>query len=249
MFEKVKNKIQNSGIIRKANYGKIWQEKFGDKQIQWYEGMHKSCLKMHDNFKEFIHENSPSTILEVGCGAGYYPINLKELFVGKEYVGIDISETAVKLCNSIYNIDNLDFAIGDSENIPFANEKFDVVINVESSHCYGSMQSFLGETFRILKPGGVFLFCDLRETSALEELFDQFNNSGLRIIQHQDITKNIIEALTKMSTERKNAIQRSVPGFFRKAFESYAGVKGSKIYDSFKNGTLSYVSACLEKPM
>ena len=58
MFEKVKNKIQNSGIIRKANYGKIWQEKFGDKQIQWYEGMHKSCLKMHDNFKEFIHELS-----------------------------------------------------------------------------------------------------------------------------------------------------------------------------------------------
>ena len=62
MFEKVKNKIQNSGIIRKANYGKIWQEKFGDKQIQWYEGMHKSCLKMHDNFKEFIHENPFSTI-------------------------------------------------------------------------------------------------------------------------------------------------------------------------------------------
>ena len=55
---------------------------------------------MHDNFKEFIHENSPSTILEVGCGAGYYPINLKELFVGKEYVGIDISETAIEFCKS-----------------------------------------------------------------------------------------------------------------------------------------------------
>ena len=180
-----------------------------------------------------------------GGGAAYIAQNLHPAHM----TGIDISKTAVELCNSIYNIDNINFAVGDSENMPFDNEQFDAVINIESSHCYGSMQSFLGETFRILKPGGVFLFCDLRETSALEDLFVLFNNSGLRIIQHQDITKNIIEALIKMSTERKNAIQKSVPGFFRKAFESYAGVKGSKIHNSFKNGTLSYVSACLEKPI
>ena len=125
MFEKVKNKIQNSGIIRKANYGKIWQEKFGDKQIQWYEGMHKSCLKMHDNFKEFIHENSPSTILEVGCGAGYYPINLKEIFIDKEYVGIDISETAIEFCRtkSSFNFICTDFLKKE------LNKKFDLVFS------------------------------------------------------------------------------------------------------------------------
>jgi len=189
------------------------------------------------------------SVLEVGSGRGGGAAYVAQNLYPAHMTGIDISKTAVELCDSIYNIDNLNFAVGDSENIPFDNEQFDAVINVESSHCYGSMKSFLGETFRILKPGGIFLFCDLRETSALEDLFVLFNNSGLKIIQHQDITKNIIEALTKMSTERKNAIQKSVPGFFRKAFESYAGVKGSKIHDSFNNGTLSYVSACLEKPM
>ena len=100
MFEKIKNKIKNSGIAGKANYGKIWQEKLGDEQIQWYEGMHKSCLKMHDDFKEFLREKRPSSILEIGCGAGYYPINLKDLFIDKEYVGIDISETAIEFCKS-----------------------------------------------------------------------------------------------------------------------------------------------------
>ena len=125
MFEKIKNKIKNSGIAGKANYGKIWQEKLGDEQIQWYEGMHNSCLKMHDNFKEFIHENSPSTILEVGCGAGYYPINLKELFVGKEYVGIDISETAIKFCRtkSSFNFICTDFLKKE------LNKKFDLVFS------------------------------------------------------------------------------------------------------------------------
>ena len=41
-FKRIKNKIKNSGIIGKEKYGKIWQEKFGDEQVQWYEKMHNS---------------------------------------------------------------------------------------------------------------------------------------------------------------------------------------------------------------
>ena len=100
MFKKIKNKLKNSGIIGKAKYGKIWQEKFGDEQIQWYDNMHNSCLKMHDDFKKFLTEKSPSTVLEVGCGGGYYPRNLKELFTNREYTGVDISETAIEFCKS-----------------------------------------------------------------------------------------------------------------------------------------------------
>ena len=100
MFKKIKNKLKNSGIIGKAKYGKIWQEKFGDEQIQWYDNMHNSCLKMHDDFKKFLTEKSPSTVLEVGCGGGYYPRNLKELFTNMEYTGIDISKTAIDFCKS-----------------------------------------------------------------------------------------------------------------------------------------------------
>ena len=188
------------------------------------------------------------SVLEVGSGRGGGTAYVAQNLYPAQMTGIDISETAVELCNSIYDLDNLDYAIGDSEKIPFDDHSFDAVINIESSHCYGSMNLFLNETFRVLKPGGFFLFCDLREASALDVLFDQFNNSGLKIIQHQDITKNIIGALTRMSTERKNVIQDSVPRFLQKAFESYTGVKLSKIHDSFINGTLTYLSACLQKP-
>ena len=65
----------------------------------------------------------------------------------------------------------------------------------------------------------------------------------------QNITKNIIEALNRMSTERKETIDHSVPRILKRTFESYAGVKGSKMYDSFSNGTLTYLSTCLQKPV
>lgn len=187
------------------------------------------------------------SVLEVGSGRGGGASYIAENLNPVRVMGIDISETAVELCNSLYDIDNLNFMVGDSENIPFENDKFDVVLNVESSHCYGSMNLFLNETYRVLKPGGVFLFCDLRETSELNVLLNQFNNSGFKSFQHQDITKNIIDALTKMSPKRKKAIENSVPIFLKQTFKSYAGVKGSAIHDSFINGDLSYLSACLQK--
>ena len=125
MFEKIKNKIKNSGIIGKEKYGKIWQEKFGDEQVQWYEKMHNSCLKMHDDFKKFLAEKSPSNVLEVGCGSGYYPRNLKELFTNMEYTGTDISETAIKFCKSKspFNFICTDFL---KNNL---NKKFDLVFS------------------------------------------------------------------------------------------------------------------------
>jgi len=125
MFEKIKNKIKNSGVIGKEKYGKIWQEKFGDEQIQWYKKMHNSCLKMHDNFKKFLIEKSLSTVLEVGCGAGYYPRNLKELFTNMEYTGTDISETAIEFCKSKspFNFICTDFL---KNNL---NKKFDLVFS------------------------------------------------------------------------------------------------------------------------
>ena len=39
---------------------------------------------------------------------------------------------------------------------------FDVVLNVESSHCYGRFDAFLGEVRRVLRPGGHFLYADFR---------------------------------------------------------------------------------------
>ena len=80
---------------------------------------------MHDDFKKFLAEKSPSTVLEVGCGAGYYPRNLKELFTNMEYTGTDISETAIKFCKSksAFNFICTDFL---KNNL---NKKFDLVFS------------------------------------------------------------------------------------------------------------------------
>ena len=59
------------------------------------------------------------TVLEVGSGRGGGASYLTRYLNPKSYVGIDISETAVNLCNEIHHLENLSFQVGDSENIPF----------------------------------------------------------------------------------------------------------------------------------
>ena len=35
---------------------------------------------MHKNFIDFLNQSSFKTVLEIGCGTGYYPIKLYDLF-------------------------------------------------------------------------------------------------------------------------------------------------------------------------
>ena len=47
---------------------------------------------------------------------------------------------------------------GDAQDLPFPDESFDAVINVEASHIYPNFERFLGEVARVLRPGGHFLY-------------------------------------------------------------------------------------------
>jgi len=187
-------------------------------------------------------------VLEVGSGRGGGASYIARYLSPNHVTGIDISPTAVELCKTLYQEKNLSFSVGDSENIPSEDESMDVVINVESSHCYGHMDGFLSEVTRVLKPGGYFLFCDLRAAEKLDLLNNQFDSSDLDLLEKNDITDNVILALEKMSDFRKKAISKKVPWVIQDVFESYAGVRGSKTYESFIDRSLVYISAMLQKP-
>lgn len=79
-------------------------------------------------------------------------------------------------------------------------------------------------------------------------LFNCFLNSGLEKIREKNITSFVINALKKMSTERKKKIKKYVPRPMQPVFMSYAGIEGSSVYDSFIQSKLIYKSATFKKP-
>ena len=192
-------------------------------------------------------ELSGKKLLEVGCGRGGGASYIQRQLRTESVVGMDISESAIKLCRSSHEIDGLEFVVGDSESIPSEKETFDAVLNVESSHCYGNLTAFLSEVQRVLNPGGVLLWCDFRSHNEMKRFFKLADDVGLALINQTDITKNILDALDLLTPGRKEQIDTHVPKIIRNVFKSYAGLRGSSVHNAFLAGELVYKSAVFQK--
>ena len=55
---------------------------------------------------------------------------------------------------------NIDFAIADAEDLPFADSSFDVVTCRIAAHHFPTPAAFVREVVRVLRPGGTFVFQD-----------------------------------------------------------------------------------------
>ena len=79
---------------------------------------------------------------------------------------------------------------GDSEKlneIPELNNlSVDMVINVESSHCYGNFKEFVRQVDRILKPGGSFIFTDFRDQTEIDPMEAALKSFSLVLHTHKN---------------------------------------------------------------
>ncbi|MFN2646813.1 MAG: class I SAM-dependent methyltransferase [Burkholderiales bacterium] len=186
-------------------------------------------------------------VLEVGCGRGGGCWFVMRYHHPRKMTGVDFSPKAVRLCRERYDLDGLEFAHGDAEALPFADESFDAVINVESSHCYGSMPAFLREVRRVLRRGGDFLFGDLRAAAERGALEAALARTGMALCETQDITANVVAALRLDSARKMALIERAAGARLAQTFREFAAVEGSEVFAGFESGATVYLRYALRK--
>jgi ubiquinone/menaquinone biosynthesis C-methylase UbiE len=187
-------------------------------------------------------------VLEVGCGRGGGCSYLARYRQPASVLGIDFSERAIAFCNRVHAVPGLTFQQGDAEALPCRTGSMDIILNVESSHCYGSIPAFLAEVFRVLRPGGYFLWADIRREDRLEETRRQFEEAGFRRYEERMITPNVLRALELASERKRETIQRLVPRLLVPCVEDFAGVRGTRVYESLRGGAIQYPSCVLQRP-
>ena len=107
-------------------------------------------------FRE-IESLRPKTVLDVGCGRGFY---LKALtlypFIKKIY-GVDINKLYIAKAKSLIGDKRVIIKIASIESLPFSENTFDCVISSEILEHIPDVDKGLKEINRVLKPGGTLL--------------------------------------------------------------------------------------------
>ena len=187
-------------------------------------------------------------VLEVGSGRGGGAAYLSSHFRPRSMTGLDFSQEAVELCNRHRRVPGLTFVRGDALSMPFADGSFDVVVNIESSHCYEDMNRFLSEVKRVLRPGGWFHFADLRSAHGADVLRGQLASCGLTVVDVADISLNVLAALRLDNARKLRLIEAWIPHIFRRSMRVLAGVEGTMNYRRLASGKWRYLTSHLMKP-
>jgi phthiocerol/phenolphthiocerol synthesis type-I polyketide synthase E len=189
---------------------------------------------------------SGKSVLDVGCGRGGTLYVIQQFFTARALTGLDLSANAIQFCKRTHKYPNTTFREGDAERLPFADAAFDTVTNVESSHGYPNIRAFYLEVWRVLQPGGYFLYTDVMQRDKSAQCLGVLVNIGFEVERDRDITRNVILSCDDIAATRVQAFQgANDPALMA----NFLAAPGSMVYEEMNAGTWIYRILKLRKPV
>ncbi len=214
------------------------KESINEKHELYQKQLYNHLFSMHSS-----DSHDKLRVLEIGSGRGGGANYLATTFKLKEMVGLDISDKAIVYCTDKFgSTENLSFIQGESENVPFDDGYFDIVINVESSHCYPNLEKTFSEIKRVLKKDGSFLITDYRYSDKIDDLH-KLLEKFFSVSQKNNITSNVVNSLNKDNKRKEEIIDAAVvPSFLKQILKAFAGCKSGETFKDFSLGDKTYIS-------
>lgn len=129
------------------HYDDRWSISFDDRCIAYAK----------EKFSKVAPIKTYDDVLEIGCGTGFFIINLWQAGLIERAYATDISPGMVEACQRNAERVGLTDLVGkaaDAEGLPFDDESFDLVVGHAVLHHLPDVPGALAECFRVLKPGG-----------------------------------------------------------------------------------------------
>ncbi|MBE6122220.1 MAG: class I SAM-dependent methyltransferase [Erysipelotrichaceae bacterium] len=101
-------------------------------------------------------------LLEVPVGTGVLSMPVFRNMKNADITCLDYSEQmmeSARMRAEEMHIPNIHFVQGDVGKLPFEDESFDAVLSLNGFHAFPDKEAAWMETYRVLKPGGIFTGC------------------------------------------------------------------------------------------
>lgn len=142
------HEIEHGRFLSRVNAREVWNWETPAGRLRWARRVEMLTASFRPGME----------VLELGCGAGYFTIEIAK--TGVRLTAIDISPELIEIAiNGIAPEENVVFSIQNACALQFESGRFDAVIGSSVLHHLDVPQA-LQECFRVLKPGGVIRFTE-----------------------------------------------------------------------------------------
>jgi ubiquinone/menaquinone biosynthesis C-methylase UbiE len=130
----------------KTIQGKLWSVA----PSYWAKHFEPCFIPMYKNVLGQLSIHPQTLLLDAGCGAGLF--SSMAIRKGAQLIGIDAAPGLIKIARQRNPSNN--FMEEDLENLPFADNSFDIVTGFNSFQYAGNFENALNEAKRVLKEKG-----------------------------------------------------------------------------------------------
>jgi len=161
--------------------------------------------------------DAPITVLDAGCGEGYYARLLAEQFPQAQLIGLDISRDAITA--AAREPGRANWLVADLKRLPVADHSADLLLDVLTPADYAEFR-------RVIKPDGLMIkvvpgsdyLCEVRKAVApWLRSGDTYDNTRVidHLREHADILEECEVRLTRpLSSDESHAFLRMTPMTF-----------------------------------
>lgn len=176
-------------IKQSANYNK---ENFQNRQQILEAGFYQAILDAVSDL--LASSKTTTTILDIGCGEGFYSRKLQESHSEKTFYAFDISKNSVQIAAKSEPNWAVNWFVGDLARLPIKDANMDILLDIFSPANYGEFR-------RVLSKDGILIKVIPTENHLKEirqRVQDQLTNKEY---SNQDIKEHFQEHFTILSSQ------------------------------------------------
>lgn len=137
----------------------------------------------------------PSTVLDLGCGTGFFCPELKRRFPDAQYIGLDLAMGMVDFARAKFPGAG-EWLVADAEALPLASNSVDLVFSSLAIQWCHRPRHLFAELARVLRPGGRCVF-----TSLGPDTLQELRASWAAVDQHQHVNSFLPASQLQAATE------------------------------------------------
>ena len=200
-------------IKQSANYDK---ENFQNRQQILEAGFYQAIL---EGVSDLLETNpSAKTVLDIGCGEGFYSRKLQESHSDKTFYAFDISKDSVQIATKSEPNWAVNWFVGDLARLPIKDASMDILLDIFSPANYGEFR-------RVLSKNGILIkviptenhLKEIRQMVQDQLTKKEYSNQDIKkhFQEHFSIQSSQTASLTKpITAEQRQALLSMTPLLF-----------------------------------